>query len=181
MVRASLVLATVAAAYAATTPAPTRFPCTAEQATAWNTFLQTPVDASCTNGVDAITLPATLIANATSCPNGKCLTYFDGKLSALPQCVLNGSTTDYHAVFNTVKTKCSTPVTAATPNATTNNNATANVTTVPVETTDVPTTVTPTTAAPTTTKKPATTAPSSANVLSLSVAAVGFTMLAALA
>ncbi|KDO33873.1 hypothetical protein SPRG_01753 [Saprolegnia parasitica CBS 223.65] len=156
--------------------------CNTEQTKSWTTFLQTPVDVSCTNGVAAITLPVQFFSgnnstNSTACPNQTCLTYFENKLSALPMCAVNGSSTDLHSVFYKAKAACSnggktTNSTTAPTNSTT---APTNVTTVPVVTTDAPiTTVSPTTKKPTAT----TLAPSGVSATTLSVVAATATLAA---
>ncbi|EQC39676.1 hypothetical protein SDRG_03105 [Saprolegnia diclina VS20] len=174
MLRSTLLLALALSSVSAATVEV----CNAEQTKSWTTFLQTPVDASCTNGNAAITLPTQFFSgNTTDCPNQTCFTFLENKLAALPMCSVNGSSTDLHAAFSKAKAACSnggktTNSTTAPTNSTT---APTNVTTVPVVTTDATiTTVSPTTKKPTTT----TPAPSGVSATTLSVVAATATLAA---
>lgn len=109
---ASLALfALAAAAVTATTPATP--PCDGGQCGLWNTFLNTPVDAACTNNVATATLPGkffkpAMTTDRAACPPAACLEKLDKKISVLPRCTLpdGSSRLDVRDTFDQVQANC---------------------------------------------------------------------------
>ncbi|OQS03293.1 hypothetical protein THRCLA_04403 [Thraustotheca clavata] len=160
--------------------------CDSQQTIAWQSFFNSPVDHSCSESQPKP--KEFLTPDSTKCPSQTCISYLEGKLSALPACVVNGSAVvDYHAIVDNVKASCSGPqgnFSNSTVAPYVPKNTTLQVSTLPVTDTIIPTTTASdapdTSTAPTTSTK-APSATSSSSFVSLSLAAAGTALYTTLA